>query len=237
MTTVRELAGQRGIARLCHLTPYRNLLQIAQGDGLRSVADLSSDERAAFDPQDLERLDGYPDHISCSIQYPNVWYLRSRQRNATPLQRLFPDWVCVLVDPAHLWREGTLMCHRNAAAAYGAYVRTGAEGFAAMYADPVNGSRGPITRAGKPCSCPTDDQAEVLVPKAIPFADASHVVVADEAQAQRVYVGLDVVGAPVGRLRWSIAPEFFEISLSTMLRSGNLPTELSWNMEAADATA
>lgn len=90
VTAVRDLVVGRGVTRLCHLTPFVNLLQIAQGSSLRSVTELSQDHRAAFDQQDLERLDGHPDHISCSVQYPNVWYLRSRRRDATPLQRLSP---------------------------------------------------------------------------------------------------------------------------------------------------
>lgn len=83
---IEEEATRRNITRLCHLTPFRNLLHIASGSGLRSVADLSNDERAVFDQQDLERYDNHPDHISCSIEYPNVWYLRRRRWDATPLQ-------------------------------------------------------------------------------------------------------------------------------------------------------
>ena len=30
--------------------------------------------------------------------------------------RLFPDWVCVCIEPDHLWRDETLFCPRNAAA-------------------------------------------------------------------------------------------------------------------------
>lgn len=231
MTGVRELVIERGITRLCHLTPLRNLLQIAQGGGLRSTVELESDERAAFDLQDLQRLDGHPNHISCSVEYPNVWYLRSRRSDATPLQRLFPDWVCLLIDRSHLWRDDTLMCHRNAAAAGGVYIRSGPEAFQAMFNDPVLGSGGQIVRSGKPKPCPTDDQAEVLVHKSIPLAEACHIVVADETLARTTYAALDLIGAPVSAFRWTVAPVLFQTSLSSALRSGMRPAERPWTVE------
>jgi hypothetical protein len=229
--SIAELAASRKITRLCHLTPVRNLLHIARDGALRSTADLSADERAAFDQQDLRRLDGYPDHICCSIEYPNVWYLRRKIRDATALQRLFPGWVCLLIDPAYLWAEGTLLCRRNAAASSGTYVDSGADVFAGMYAERVYGANGWNERDDKPASCPTDDQAEVLIPKRIPLGHANHVVVASEIEARRIYAGLELISAPVQELVWTVAPEFFDRALSGTLRSGNLPLETAWNTE------
>ena len=99
MTTFEAEIARLNITRLCHLTPLINLVHILAGEGLRSSKSLGADERACFDPQDLLRLDGYPDHISCSIEYPNAWYLRRRRSDATPAQRLAPDWVCILIAP------------------------------------------------------------------------------------------------------------------------------------------
>jgi hypothetical protein len=233
MTTasIEEQARQRQITRLCHLTPARNLLHIVCEEALRSTKELSADERAAFEPQDLERLDGHPGHICCSIEYPNIWYLRSRRRVATPLQKLFPDWVCLLIDPSYLWTAGTLMCHRNAAASHGAYVASGLAAFDALFADPVISSRGPIGRDDKPDSCPTDDQAEVLIPRRIPLEHANCVVVADDAQARKVYAGLELVGAPIHKLSWMLAPDLFNVSLSNILRAGQIPLETTWDPE------
>lgn len=232
---IAEQAAQRGVTRLCHLTPFRNLLHIAREGALRSTMELQSDERAAFEPQDLERLDGHPDHICCTIQYPNVWYLRSKRRDATPLQRLFPDWVCLLIKPSYLSAGGTLFCHRNAAAGTGAYLAAGPAAFAAMYADVVPGARGPIGRDEKPRSCPTDDQAEALIPKQIAFEDASHLVVADDAQARRIYSALELIGVPAGELRWTIAPELFAVALSGTLRAGRSPDEIQWDTKVMHA--
>jgi len=237
MTEIERLARHRGITRLCHLTPFQNLIHIARGEGLRSTLDLAADARNAFTRQDLERLDGYPDHISCSIEYPNVWYLRQRRKRATPLQKLFPDWVCVLIEPHHLWRDDTLVCFRNAAASYGAYVDSGPAAFEAMYADSVDGSGGrTYVRGAKPNNCPTDDQAEVLVAKQIPLADANRVVVADTGGASRVLVGLDLLNVPSETFEIIIAPKLFQISLSAALKAGHLPTETLWRRGDGDAT-
>ena len=232
--TIAEQVSRRGITRLCHLTPVRNLLHIAAEGALRSTAELDGDERAAFDRQDLLRLDQHPDNICCSVEYPNIWYLKRKRMDATPLQRLFPGWVCLLIGPSYLSAEGTLFCHRNAAARSGAYLGSGAEAFASIFDDPVDGAKGPIARDEKPESCPTDDQSEVLVPKRIPLEHASEIVVADDGQARSIYVALQLIGAPVDRLSWIVAPELFAPSLSATLRRGRLPIELPWDAEVMD---
>jgi hypothetical protein len=232
---IAQEAYRRRVTRLCHFTPVRNLLHIATEGALRSTTELSTDERAVFDQQDLLRLDRHPGHICCSVQYPNIWYLRRKRRDATPLQRLFPRWVCLLIDPSYLAADGALFCHRNAAAGSGAYLAAGSDAFASIFADPVDGANGPIARDKKPNSCPTDDQAEVLVPKRIPIEHAREIVVSDEAQARANYVGLQLIGAPVDQLRWVIAPELFLPSLSGTLRAGRLPVEIPWDAEVMDA--
>jgi hypothetical protein len=228
-------AKRLGIRRLCHLTPFRNLLHIASGDGLCSVAELEGD-RAAFDPQDLQRLDQRPNHISCSIEYPNVWYLRGRKHDATPLQRLFPDWVCVLIEPDCLWREGTEFAPRNASSSHGELLRPGFDAFRGLYAERVVGAYGKTYgRERKPLACPTDDQAEVMVHKRIPLAEASTVVFADDAQARRVASALRLLRVPLEDFEFLVAQDLFETSLSEMLREGRIPPETPWTPVAPDA--
>ena len=85
---VRADAMQRGITRLCHFTPSRNLSHIAEDrTGILSAKHLLEAEKTIFNPTDLERLDGYPDHVCCSIQYPNAWYFKK----ARSRERLFQD--------------------------------------------------------------------------------------------------------------------------------------------------
>lgn len=234
---IRAEADRLGITRLCHLTPLRNLLHIASGEGLLSIAQLE-EERSAFDQQDLNRYDNHPAYISCSIEYPNVWYLRRRKLDATPLQRLFPDWVCLLIDRKHLWQPSTKFCARNAAAQGGRLLRPGYEAFCELYADEVAGAQGKQRgRDDKPDSCPTDDQAEVMIKRHVPLADANTIVFADEEQASNNWGALRLLGVPVESFNTLIAPAFFETQLSSLLRSGQRPTELPWSAPEGHGTA
>ena len=229
---IRAAATQRGVSRLCHVTPLRNLVHIANGDGLLSTKELFESERGNFNQQDLARLDGYPNHISCSIEYPNGWYLRRRRGDTARDAPLFPDWVCLTLDPKHLWADTTLLCPRNAAAEGGRLVSRGTDAFESLYEAVVKGAGGQSFRRNKlPPACPTDDQAEVLVYQHVPLNDIQHVIVADEAQARRTIVGLDQINLRNGLFRFRICPEFFKPQqLSSLIRSGRHPAEVDWNL-------
>ena len=119
---IRQACRRRGISRLCHFTPTRNLVHIVTGSGgLLSTQRLNENERSAFNPTDLQRLDGFPDHVCCSIQYPNPWYFDAARRR----ERLFPDWVVLLIDPRCIWQDGTKFSVGNAATGMGGSVREG----------------------------------------------------------------------------------------------------------------
>ena len=154
MNGIRERANRRGITRLCHFTPSRNLAHIASDTrGILGSRHLEVDEAAIFNPTDKVRLDGYTGHVCCSIQYPNAWYFRRAQEN----ERLFPDWVVLLVDARYLWQVGTKFCPRNAAAEHGRLVHEGATAFESLFAEVVAGfdvyRRGPQ----HPDFLPTDE--------------------------------------------------------------------------------
>lgn len=228
---VKAAAEACKITRLCHLTPFRNLVHIAGDDGLVSTAQLSKRDRDIFNQQDLERLDAHPDHISCSIEYPNAWYLRTRRREGGAEGRLFPDWVCVCIEPHHLWADDTLFCPRNAATGGGYLIGSGVETFAKLYADSTTGAYGKVfTRERLPRACPTDDQAEVLVHRHIPLNDVLQVVVADAAQAKRTFYGLEQLGLGGVLFEYALCPEFFQPQrLSALLRAGKPPVEVAWD--------
>ncbi len=235
---VRSEAVGRGVTRLCHVTPFRNLVHIATGSGLLSTALLEAAERRDFNQQDLERLDGYPDHISCSVEYPNAWYLRERRTRSTLEERLFPDWVCVCIDPCHLWSPDTLFCPRNAAADSGTLVRGGAEAFAGLFADQVLGAGGRTWRrtAQRLPSCPTDEQAEVLIRQEVPMADILGLVCESEAAASRVAAALEQFGVTRGNVGFSVCPDLFDAFLLTgHLRCGSRPSEVSWSPGVSSA--
>ena len=224
MNGIRTRANQRGITRLCHFTPSRNLAHIASDSkGILASRHLQYNETTIFNPTDKARLDGYPDHVCCSIQYPNAWYLRRAREN----EGLFPDWVILLIDARYLWHFGTKFCPRNAAARGGRLVREGIEAFDALFADIVQGvrdyTRGPL----HPDFLPTDEQAEVLIPDRISRSDVMGIVVRNTVQAAREASRLELQGLNILNVpRIVIIPEFFDPrALSQELRRGKTPSE------------
>jgi hypothetical protein len=215
-----------GITRLCHLTPTRNFVHIAaEGSGLLSLAQLDDDVRSVFQQQDPNRWDGHPDHISCSIQYPNAWYLRQK-KTAFGEAANFPDWTMLGIDPRHLLREDTLFCPENAAKGRGARLRGGLVGFEALYENEGPYPRSP-TRIG---ACPSNDQAEAMICRQIPLDDITTIFVPDAAQAARQYVQLEQIGVDPTSFDYVIAPDFFDARrLSAEMRDGSPPSEIEWN--------
>jgi hypothetical protein len=211
----------------------RNLVHLACGDaGLLSLRELVARE-GAFNRQDLERLDNHPDHINCSIEYPNGWYLQQRRLKAKPVERLFPDWVCLAIEPKYLWRPGTRVCVRNAAAAGGSLITdVSVETLRALYSSPVVGAQG-IARTRTDTrlkSCPTDDQAEVLVLKSIPLEEVKTAIVRSEREAKRIHAALSQIGGKIEHLQWAIAPTLFSTRpLSDSIANGTRPTETPWH--------
>ena len=224
--SIEAEAAKRGITRLCHFTPSRNLGHIVSDpQGLLASRHLEEDEKAVFNPTDSARLDGYPDHLCCSIQYPNAWYFRKAREN----ESLFRDWVVVFIKGRYLWQEGTKFCPRNAAANYGRGVGEGRAAFAALFAQSVAGSgrtyeRGP----NHPAFLPTDEQAEVLIRDAVAHEDVMGIAVRDHAQAKREVARLTIQGLTPPRM--VAVPEFYSPGrLSTLLRGGRVPAEIEFN--------
>lgn len=229
MNGIRERANRRGITRLCHFTPSRNLAHIASDPkGLLASRHLQDDEAAIFNPTDQMRLDGYRDHVCCSIQYPNAWYFRRAREN----EGLFPDWVVLLIEARHLWQAGTKFCPRNAAAEQGRLVQEGVTAFDSLFANVVEGVRAYRRGPRHPDFLPTDEQAEVLIPDRISRRDVQGVAARDDEQAAREVSRLQLQGLPVPRM--VIVPEFFEPhALSQALRSGRTPSEREYNKGGA----
>jgi ssDNA thymidine ADP-ribosyltransferase DarT-like protein len=232
--TVEEIrleATRRGITRLCHFTPLRNLVHIAtSSDGLLATAQLDVVERREFNAQDRDRLDGYPNHISCSIQYPNAYYVQTKRRDARGEERLFPRWVCLFVAPHHLWRPDTLLCPHNAAGRRGANVAGGVQTFVAMFAGEVLAPHATWIRRQHPECYPTDAQAEVLIHRQVPLLDIIGVAVEDSEQAADTYAVLRQLDAPIGEMTFIVAPDFYApAQLAAQLARGRLPVESAWH--------
>ncbi|WFT88406.1 DarT ssDNA thymidine ADP-ribosyltransferase family protein [Rhizobium leguminosarum] len=230
---ISEALKARRITRLCHFTPSRNLQHIAAGRiGVLSTASLQGEERAAFNQTDLERLDGRTTHICCSIEFPNAWYFDK----ARSKEKLFPDWVVLLISPQYLTQDGTLFCPRNAAAQYGRHIVEGFDGFNSVFAPTVTGtgnvkrSRNQLHRS----SCPTDEQAEVLIYDRVLLSDLIGVAVASEEQARTERARLRVNGVDPDQFRFVIAPQMFDkYALSKVIRDGHGADEELYQPPAA----
>ena len=220
---IRNEAERRGITRLCHFTPSRNLGHIVEDPtGILASQYLREDEKSVFNPTDSERLDGHPNHVCCSIQYPNAWYFRTARHQ----ERLFLDWVVLLIDARYLWRPGTKFCPRNAAAEHGRLIREGAKAFEALFAATVEGAGGRTYTRGPshPTFLPTDQQAEVLIPDQIERQDVVGIAVRDDAQAKREVAALKLLGQEPPPI--VIVPQFYDPdALSGLLRAGRVTDE------------
>ncbi len=227
--SIQAEVSLRGITRLCHFTPARNLAHIASHvDGIKSSSGLRADQSACFTATDAQRIDGYTGHICCSIEYPNAWYLSKAEANEV----LFKDWVILFIAPHYLWDPETYYCPRNASADSGGQVVKSLSGFRSLFAPSIVGAYGYTRyRASKHLECsPTDDQAEVLVKKNICLADILGVAVKDESQAKNEIARLRLAGSDPNLFRFFIAPELFsKYKLSDLIRAGKRPTELLYS--------
>jgi hypothetical protein len=227
--TPSAAAAARGVTRLCHFTPSLNLPHILRDGRIRPTEELSDDVRACYNPTDLVRLDGHPDCVCCSIEYPNAHYL-ARARQSGRLQH-FPDWVVLLLAIDLIDRPGVLFSPRNAAAGYGVHLQPGLPGLARCYAAAVAGAGGyTFTRGDRHLPpCTTDEQAEVLIPRAISVTEIGGLAVSTQTQARAELARLRTINVSLGPIPVIIAPTFFDrTALSRSIRGGTRPAEQPW---------
>lgn len=224
------------LARLTHFTPSINLPSIFEDGQLRSVKELGEDVRACYRSTDLERLDGYPDKICCSLQYPNGFYFHIARGKPATIN--YPDWVCLLLDKTVAAAVGTRFCPRNAAAGESI---AGAAGLNACYAPNVLGQGGRIRSRGDrhdPGS-PTDVQAEVLVNAPLPVSAIHAIVFPTEAAAQEEYGRLDRFGLlPPAGIRWLVSPGMFDKwAIAAAVLSSRYFPEAEWSPSTPSPSA
>lgn len=228
IAAISDDVARRGISRLCHFTPSRGLGYILSGGvGILPSRMLREEERLFYNPTDLARLDGHTDHICCSIEYPNAWYLDI----ARGKEKLFLDWVVIFIHPAVLAAKSTLFCPRNAAANSGVGIAGGYAAYSSLFAPSVRGSgnRTYSRTFFRPDAVPTDEQAEVLIEGMIPIKDVLAIGVASQEQAQMELVRLRLLGIDVSNLKFVICPQLFnKYALSSALKNGPKPLEILW---------
>lgn len=216
------------LARLAHFTPARNVPHILSDREIRSVAHMDQDARACYTPTDRLRLDGHPDKVSCSLQYPNGFYFAVARQGEGAVN--YPDWVCLLIDKTAAAAPGTLFCPRNAAAA-DAQANPGAGALLACYAPAVRGQGGRTWRRGPahdPGS-PTDVQAEVLVTAPIPLSLVRAIVFPSDAAAREEHGRLDRFGLLADAPRFVVAPGLFDKwKVAAAVTDSVYPREIPW---------
>ena len=209
---------QRGITRLCHFTRSEKLAHmLAQTQAVLPTQELRERYPDLLDVTDTQRIDGRPECICCSVEYPNTWYLSKIRVHSRP----FRDWIILCLDPCLVWERAALFSPRNAAAQRGALLTPGWQGWRALFQQEVQGAYGRVyerTPHHLPC-CPTDDQAEVLIPGAISKSYIRAVIVADAVQAHREQVRYRVLKLEAD-YEWRIAPALFTPAWSRAVRQG-----------------
>ena len=225
--TIQGAVAQRGITRLCHFTASRSLGHImTDPQGILATKHLQDDSKKVLNPSDPLRLDNHPDHVCCTIEYPNAFFFRTARSRAPTY---FPDWAVLFIKPHHLWASGTLFFSINAATA-GSKGREGFDGFNGMFAQSVTGKRTRSRTNNQPEFLPTDIQAEVLIPDRIAREDLLGIGVADESQARREIASLKLLNVPIPRI-WVSEALFGQKQILEMLNSGNRPDEQEYTGE------
>ncbi len=219
-SSIAELIRARGISRVVHFTPFPNLLGIFRvgrllpRDALLAHARENNDERlldyVAFN--DTLRLDARPDCINLSIQHPNIALLRRFRQRFVHCDL----WAILLLSPTCLETPGTLFTTGNAASTqvrrFG--TREGPEGLAALFAESrhavnLHGVR-VLGRRDLPPSCPTDPQAEVLLPRAVSVEELLGIAVATPEHAARARAALELVAGSSALPPFDVEPALFQ---------------------------
>lgn len=226
MEQIQKECNKRKISRLCHFTQSRNLSHIFDNpyNGLLSTRTLRQN-KIPYNPSDPSRYDGRDDLICCSIEYPNVYYFDiARQRD-----KLFRDWVILLIKPCYLWHQDTFFCPINAARFNGKYIKNGYEGFCSLFSDRSPGNNYQRHQTHLSAS-PTDIQAEVLIKDPIPLDNITGIVVQSEEQAKKEMIRLKIQGIKLDK-SFIISPYCFQkSSLRNCIHNGNkVPEKLYSN--------
>ena len=160
---VMDEVARRGITRLCHFTHLSSFRQIVDHKAVLSTQVLVR-KRLTDAVNDRQRLDGHLDYISCSLTFPNLWVLDAYRERGHRTD----EWVVLLLKTVPLWQSSTKFSPVNAATDFGAHVADGVEGLVSMFQSRPPSKNHSIYRGPQHLkSCPTDNQAEVLVSKAI----------------------------------------------------------------------
>jgi uncharacterized protein YjbI with pentapeptide repeats len=223
---VKSFAETAGIQRLCHFTRVELLPEIFRDRRILPTSELLL-RNPACTRNDYDRRDNHLGFVSCSVQYPNLWVLdRFRDR--------YPDsegWVILVLRPNRLWATGTLFSPVNAAQGSGRHVGEGLTGLEAMF-QPNPPSKYPHPRGPDHLRCcPTDNQAEVLVPDGVPTADVVGILVENERRLFDITIETFSSPSPDGQRREQIPGSPWVEHNPELFDSGGLAACISKGVE------
>jgi hypothetical protein len=206
---VVDAVAARGIQEVLHFTTSRGLLGILARNELLARSHVDEEPQVALIKMlncEYRRDGDWIDHVSMSIGMINQWMFRTSS-NWHGSDGIW--WSVLAFDPAILGDPGVTFATTNNI--YPAVRRAqGVVGFEAMFADPVAGRYGALSRRhdGMAPGTPTDPQAEVLYPRGIGLDKLTAIYVAEEERVEDVHGmlgGLNrLLDVPV---RWK--PEIF----------------------------
>lgn len=216
--------ADRGVSRLVHFSPRRNLIGMFQLGGLwargrlieYAKANRDADMMAYVTWNDSVRLDGRQDCINLSVERINS-YLFDVFRSK--FEARFGDeepWCVIEINPAVMFRDGVVFTKANAASSCVRLSGTagGLSGLKALYEDRIEVSKRyrvqvDVRTPDLPRSCPTSVQAEVLVPREIPLSDVMGLVFMndDDMFQVKAMLGVQFPGVKLPSMRVS-AEEF-----------------------------
>lgn len=213
-----ERLKSHAVSRLCHFTKLQNLTHIlATEEGIIASGSIRQDTKNV---NDTARYDGELNHVCCTIEYPNSWFLSSAIKNNA--DEIFRDWVVLCIDLKVLLVRSAKFCECNASKAYGQFIQNELENIDQLFADRVPSFLYPRTAKMLPC-CPTNGQAEILIKDNIPRRYISKIIVGNLDIAKRVYAMQNIFD--ISEIPIYIAPDVLSPSWSAMIKQGVRPQE------------
>ena len=217
MNGYEKLKG-RGVSRLCHFTKLQSLTHIlATEEGVVASSSIQQDTKNI---NDSDRYDGELDHVCCTVEYPNSWFLKSAI--TAHVDKVFRDWVVLCIDLEVLLVRKAKFCECNASTAYGRYIQDNFELVDQIFADRVSSFCYPRTSSMLPC-CPTNGQAEILIKDNIPRKYISKIIVGNDNVAKQVYAMQKVYS--ISTIPICIAPDVLSTAWSALIKEGTRPQE------------
>ena len=208
----------RGATRLCHFTKVKSLVHILTSeDGIIATDFINKDIKQQ---NDFQRLDNKTDHVCCSLQYPNSWFLRKVRDRDTDL--VFKEWVILVIDLGILKEQSFKFCPCNASKGCGCYISGEVASIAELFSHTIG------TRNRTPqmlMCCPTDDQAEILVYKNVPLRFVTGIIVGNNESANNIGAILKTIGK---HLPVFVSPSVCSTVWSDQVRSGQTPLETEY---------